>query len=53
MFDKIEHDAHHPEHSGEEGHYCYEWDYLYICKDCPEFIVCHCTVSNDKVKGGE
>lgn len=31
-----------PNHSGEQGHYCLEWDDLYICKDCMEFEFCNC-----------
>lgn len=30
------------DHSGTRGHYCPEWDFLYICEDCPEFEACHC-----------
>jgi hypothetical protein len=29
-------------HSNVLGHYCIEWDFLYICKDCPEFECCTC-----------
>lgn len=29
-------------HSGRFGHYCYEWDGLWICQDCEEFKCCLC-----------
>lgn len=29
-------------HSGVRGHYCPEWDGLWICEDCAEFISCLC-----------
>lgn len=41
-FDKDDHDEHCPHHSGKRGHYCPEWDELYICEDCPEFESCVC-----------
>jgi hypothetical protein len=44
-FGKEAHDEHAPNHSGEEGHFCWEWDGLWICKDCPEFEFCHCLVN--------
>lgn len=31
------------QHSGRYGHYCHEWDGLWICEDCvEEFEVCLC-----------
>ena len=29
-------------HSGRWGHYCHEFDGLWICEDCSEFNVCLC-----------
>lgn len=29
-------------HSGKRGHYCLEWDGLWICEDCDEFECCRC-----------
>lgn len=29
-------------HSGDYGHYCLDWDGLWICKDCAEFDCCTC-----------
>jgi len=29
-------------HSNSFGHFCPEWDYLWICKDCREFQACSC-----------
>lgn len=31
-----------PNHSGKQGHYCLEWDDMYICEDCEEFKYCEC-----------
>lgn len=39
---KESHDKHNPEHSGLLQHSCPNWDYLYICADCPEFDACLC-----------
>ena len=36
------HDTGWPGHSGNRGHYCLEWDDLWICEDCEEFKVCSC-----------
>jgi hypothetical protein len=36
------HDKGWPEHSGKRGHYCLEFDGLWICEDCGEFTVCRC-----------
>lgn len=42
-FDKKWHDTEAPGHSGKHGHYCPEWDYLYICEDCEmEWSCCGC-----------
>lgn len=41
-FGKNEHDKHHPEHSGKHGHYCCDFDGLYICEDCDAFECCTC-----------
>lgn len=30
------------DHSGKYGHYCDDWDGLYICEDCDEFKSCTC-----------
>lgn len=29
-------------HSGRWGHFCLEWDGLWICEDCGEFDACLC-----------
>lgn len=29
-------------HKGVNGHYCCEWDGLWICEECPEFDCCCC-----------
>ena len=29
-------------HSGNKGHYCADWDGLWICEDCDEFDFCLC-----------
>ena len=39
---KLMHDRMNKDHSGKNGHWCAEWDGLYICEDCPEYTVCHC-----------
>lgn len=31
-----------PNHSGTNGHYCWEFDGLWICDDCTESMSCHC-----------
>jgi hypothetical protein len=31
-----------PDHSGKQGHYCLEFDGLWICEDCLEFEACSC-----------
>ena len=36
------HNFYKPNHSGKYGHYCPDWDYLYICEDCDEFKSCTC-----------
>lgn len=36
------HDRHVPKHKGEWGHYCWEWDGLWICSECGEFECCSC-----------
>lgn len=36
------HDRGTANHSGKRGHYCLEWDGLWICEDCPEFECCLC-----------
>lgn len=37
-------------HSGIRGHYCPDWDGLYICQDCPEFESCCCTFEAEERK---
>ena len=39
---KDDHDLYMPHHSGNNGHYCPDWDGMYICDDCPEADVCFC-----------
>lgn len=44
-FERFGHNGHNfysPEHSGRYGHYCPDWDDLYICEDCEEFKSCTC-----------
>ena len=41
-FGMYAHDDGHPLHSGNCGHYCNDWDGLWICEDCEEFAHCHC-----------
>jgi len=41
-FGKEVHDRHAPDHSGKFGHFCYDWDGLWICEDCSEFEFCSC-----------
>ena len=36
------HNRHYPNHSRRKGHYCGEFDGLWICEDCPEFQHCIC-----------
>lgn len=40
-------------HSSKKGHFCLEWDSLWICEDCQEFQACKCfdaeTDSNDVI----
>lgn len=36
------HRHYHKNHSGKYGHFCAEWDYLWICNDCKEFQACKC-----------
>lgn len=53
---KDAHDKYASDHSGAKGHNCPEWDYLYICKDCPEFECCICNLkelSNEKPEDSE
>jgi hypothetical protein len=37
-------------HSGKRGHYCIEWDDLYICEDCSEFECCRCFIDGHVFK---
>lgn len=41
-FGKKSHDEHYPTHSGKRGHFCWEFDGLWICEDCDEFQHCIC-----------
>ncbi len=34
-------------HSGKYGHECPDWDYLWICKDCPEWGACLCSYKKE------
>lgn len=36
------HDKQVPEHSGLSGHYCMDFDGLWICRDCSEWDCCTC-----------
>lgn len=31
-----------PKHSGKHGHYCWDYDGLWICEDCGEWETCSC-----------
>lgn len=44
------HDKGAPKHAGSHGHYCHEWDGLWICADCPEFEACVCFSPEEKSK---
>lgn len=41
-FGATAHNKFNPDHSGKYGHFCVEWDGLYICQDCSEFKCCTC-----------
>lgn len=41
-FGPYAHDTSCPAHSRKHGHYCTEWDGLWICSDCEEFNACLC-----------
>ncbi len=41
-FGKEAHDKQCPTHSKESGHFCDEFDGLWICKDCSEALTCRC-----------
>ena len=41
-FSKEWHNDVFPTHSCKQGHYCLEWDDMYICEDCMEFGCCEC-----------
>lgn len=42
-FGKGGHDEHNPTHSGDRGHFCPDWDDLWICIDCREYATaCSC-----------
>lgn len=45
-FGKEAHDRDVPWHSGEYGHYCCDWDGLWICQQCEEFAFCTCFEPN-------
>jgi len=47
FFDRVMHDRKCSHHSGKKGHYCPEWDALYICEDCPEYKACKCFKEKD------
>lgn len=42
------HDEAVPRHSKKRGHYCPEWDDLWICEDCEEFECCECFEEGEK-----
>jgi len=42
------HDKYSPDHSGQYGHYCMDFDGLWICKDCSDFACCTCLTDADK-----
>lgn len=49
QFGPVAHDRFAPTHSGHKGHYCAEWDGLWICEDCEEFkICCQCWEQGDE-----
>lgn len=45
------HDRGCPTHSGKHGHYCNEFDGLWICEDCIEWDVCTCYGSHPPIHG--
>lgn len=36
------HSYYNPDHNNKHGHYCWDWDGLWICEDCEEFKSCTC-----------
>lgn len=44
------HDKYAPQHTKVSGHYCYDFDGLWICEDCPEFHVCTCVEKTPEQK---
>jgi len=42
--DRKQHDKIHPDNK--KGHFCWEWDFLYICEHCKEFHCCNCFSAN-------
>lgn len=42
LFGEEEHDRHNPTHSKNKGHFCLDFDDLWICEDCEEFSHCYC-----------
>lgn len=47
-FGMAAHDRAAPKHSGIKGHYCLEFDGLWICEDCTEFDCCTCLPKEPK-----
>lgn len=41
------HKKHAPTHGDKYGHYCDEFDGLWICEDCDEYEVCNCVFGPD------
>lgn len=36
------HRHYHKSHTNRFGHFCPEWDYMWICNECREFNACRC-----------
>jgi len=46
-FGRYRHDMAHPTHSKKQGHFCHDFDGLWICSDCGEFACCRCFEMED------
>lgn len=46
------HAKHCPTHSGKQGHYCPDWDFLWICEDCGEAACCTDLAQATETKDG-
>lgn len=46
-FGRYWHDMAHPTHSKKKGHFCNDFDGLWICEDCGEYTCCRCFEEED------